>query len=413
MKYSFGLLILIWLALSPGLDAQIAQPIASAITVQADFEGGNVEVVQLDQAMQRLRVMPALREGRGWPCWWSMRVDGLKPGTDLTLEVQAQTRPYRDKSILAHTWCQPQHAWISDDEGMTWSPSPRGTLNSDKQMVYNIPVTRSELRIAWGPPFVTTDAEALLQHIADRVADSQRFELSKTRGGRSVNGIRVGQENAPNQVWVNARQHAWEAGGSHVGRGFMEWIISDAPAAQALRANTCIYFIPIMDVDNVALGAGGKDAQPRDHNRDWADDAIYPEVAAAQKMIRSIHERHGLDAYIDLHNPAPKDPVFFFGPFGFAELPDVTRKKYQHCIELAAKNIREPVAVVPEYRFATYVTTEEERGRMSSGWVRNNLGDHGISVTLETGWNNSAMSVAGYGSIGAGLGRSLAEYLSE
>ena len=414
-RWAVGWLILLQLALSHELvGAEPDQLAAGAteITVHSDFEGGNVEVVQLDQASPRLRIMPALREGRGWPCWWSMRLEGLKAGTELTLEVQAQTRPYSANNVLAHTWCQPNHAWISTDEGKNWSPSPRGKLNADKQMVYKVPVDRSELRIAWGPPFVTSDAEKLLQRIADRLPDAKRFELAKTRDGRPVNGIRVGQENARYQVWVNARHHAWEAGGSHVGRGFMEWISSDAPDAKALLAETCIHFIPIMDVDNVVLGAGGKDAIPRDHNRDWADDSIYPEVAAAQRMIRSIDEHHGLDVYIDLHNPGPKDPVFFFGPFGYAELPEATRKKYQSWLEIAAKNIREPVSVVPEYRFATYVTTEEERGRMSSGWVRNRLGEHGISVTLETGWNEPAMSVEDYSKIGAGLGRSLANYLS-
>jgi hypothetical protein len=393
--------------------ARIIQSIDSRIVVQSDFEGGNIEVVQLDQASQRLRVMPAIREGRGWPCWWSMKVTGLRRGTELTLEVQSQTRPYSQGKVLANTWCQPRHAWISDDGGVTWLPSPRGELNSDKQMVYKIPASRAELSIAWGPPFVTSDAEELLQRIADRFPESKRFELAKTREGRPVNGIRVGSEKARFQVWVNARQHAWEAGGSHVGRGLMEWITSDDPAALALQRKTCIHFIPIMDVDNVVIGAGGKEAQPRDHNRDWADEPIYPEVVAAQTMIRSIQESRGLDVYIDLHNPGPRDPVFFFGPFGYTELQGTTRRNYQRWIEFAAKNIREPVPVIPEYRFATYVTTEEERGRMSSGWVRHCIKDHGISVTLETGWDNLAMSVSGYASIGAGLGRTLAEYLTE
>ena len=412
MHYAIQVLFVFWLAPIAGLwDSALHGQ--ENISVHSDFEGGNVEVVRLDQASRSLRIMPALREGRGWPCWWSMKLEGLEPGTNLTLEVQAQTRPYHENQVLANAWCQPQHAWISEDGGISWSPSPRGQLSSDKQMVYKIPVARSEMRIAWGTPFVTTDAEKLLQEIKDRLPDSNRFELAKTRGGRSVGGIRVGKEDARYQVWVNARQHAWEAGGSHVGRGFMEWIASEDPAAKSLRAETCIHFIPIMDVDNVVLGAGGKDAEPRDHNRDWAAAPIYPEVAAAQNMIRSIHDKHGLDVYIDLHNPGAKDPVFFFGPFDYAQLQGVPRANYQRWIELAAKSIREPVPVVPEYRFATYVTTAEERGRMSSGWVRNQIGDQGISVTLETGWNNVAMSKAGYAGIGAGLAKTLAEYFSE
>ncbi len=357
--------------------------------------------------------MPALRER----AWLAMLVvdatTGLKPGTELTLELQAQTRLQRGQSPREQL-VPTQASWLGSATigGTTWSPSPREIQTQISNGIQDPDCSIGNVH-RMGPPFVTADADKLLEQDSNRIPESKRFELAKTRSGRSVNGIRVGAENARHQVWVNARQHAWEAGGSHVGRGFMEWITGDAPAAKALRAETCIYFVPIMDVDNVVLGAGGKDAVPRDHNRDWAEAPIYPEVAAAQKMIRTIQATHGLDVYIDLHNPGANDPVFFFGPFGYTELSDTPRKKYQRWIEIAAQHIREPVAVQPEYRFATYVTTEEERSRMSSGWVRNQLGDQGISVTLETGWNNSAMTVAGYGAIGAGLARALAEYLSE
>jgi hypothetical protein len=168
-----------------------------------------------------------------------------------------------------------------------------------------------------------------------------------------------------------------------------------------------------MDVDNAAIGAGGKEAVPRDHNRDWAAEPIYPEVAAAQKMIRDIHTKHGLDVFIDLHNPGANDPIFFFGPFAFERMTGLQQRNYQRWIDLAAANITEPMPVKPKYRFATYVTTDEERGRMSSGWVRANTGDSTISVTLETGWNSPLMSVEGYGKVGAGLGRSLAAYIGE
>jgi hypothetical protein len=71
----------------------------------------------------------------------------------------------------------------------------------------------------------------------------------------------------------------------------------------------------------------------------------------------------------------------------------------------------EPVPLFPKYRFATYVTTEEERGRMSSSWVRANTGDGTLSVTLETGWNSPKMSVEGYAKVGENLGLTLKAYL--
>ncbi len=196
-----------------------------------------------------------------------------------------------------------------------------------------------------------------------------------------------------------------------MGRGFIRWYASDE--AKALRAKTCLRYIPIMDVDNAAIGAGGKEAVPRDHNRDWAAEPIYPEVAAAQRMIRDIHTKRGLDVFIDLHNPGADDPIFFFGPFAFERMTGIQQRNYQRWIDIAAASITEPLKVQPKYRFATYVKTDEERGRMSSGWVRANAGDFTISVTLETGWNSPLMSVAGYGKVGAGLGRALAAYLQE
>lgn len=388
----------------------LACTLRAEISVSTDFEGGNAEVVSLDQGTRTLRIMPKLHEGRGWPCWWYLKLYGLPVGQDFTLEVQAQTQPFRESQVLAAAWCQPRHAWLSTD-GETWSPSDAGTLSADKVMIYKLKPTTSKLYLAWGPPFVPSDAEKLLTEIAAKLPESKRFELAKTRDGRPVNGIRIDDENAAHQVWIGSRQHAWEAGGSQVGRGFIRWYASDE--AKALRETTCLHYIPIMDVDNATIGAGGKEAVPRDHNRDWADDPIYPEVAAAQHMIRDIHAKQGLDVFIDLHNPGANDPVFFFGPFAFERMSGIQQRNYQRWINLAATHITTPRPVEPKYRFANYVTTDEERGRMSSGWVRNHTSDITISVTLETGWNSPLMSVEGYSNIGTGLGHALAAYLAE
>jgi hypothetical protein len=394
---------------SLGLLLLLALPLHAELRVRTDFEGGNAEVVKLDQSSRTLRIMPALHEGRGWPCWWFFKLEGLLPGDELTLEVQAQTKPFRDQSVLAAAWCQPRHAWVCRD-GKTWIPTAAGQRGVDKAMIYRIEAGAGPLGVAWGPPFVPSEADRILAHLAATLPEATRFELAKTRDGRPVPGIRIGQTDAPHQVWVGARQHAWESGSSHVGRGFITWYAG--AEAKAMRAKTCLYYIPIMDVDNAALGAGGKDAIPRDHNRDWGDDPIYPEVAAAQRMIRSIHQARGLDVFIDLHNPGSTDPFFFFGPFGFEHMTGIPRRNYQRWIELAAASIVEPIKVAPQYRFATYVKTEEERGRMSSGWVRANTGPATISVTLETAWNNPLMSEEGYGKVGAGLGRALMAYLA-
>lgn len=388
--------------------ALLSTAAAAEMTVSTDFEGGNAEVVTLDAAAARLRIMPALRNDRGWPCWWYLRLDGLTPGQEVTLEVQAQTRPYRESSVLDAAWCQPERAMISADD-IHWTQTPPMTRGANKLAVYRFKAPAARVWAAWGPRFTMKDAEELLASVVEKVPAAMRFDLSATRDGRMVKGVRIGSEDAPFQAWVNARQHAWEAGGSWVGRGFIEWLAS-AEAAE-FRERACVHFIPIMDVDNVTLGAGGKEAVPRDHNRDWSATPVYPEIAAAQKRIREIHAKRGLDVFLDLHNPGAGDKTpFFFGPFGFERLTGIQRRNYTRWMELAAASINGPLPVAPEYRFATYVKTDEERGRMSSGWVRANAGEHTISVTLETAWNNPASTPDGYRAVGRQLAASLAKY---
>lgn len=382
------------------------------LRVVTDFEGGNAEVVVLDQAAGRLRIMPALREGRGWPCWWFLRVDGTSTGQKITLEVQAQTKPYRPETVLAAAWCQPDQAVLSHD-GKTWKQTAQVERSADKVAVYQVQAEGPSLWLAWGPPFVPSTAETVLAEVKEKLGDeAERFELAKTRDGRPVNSIRIGKADAPQQVWVNARQHAWEAGGAWVGRGFVEWIAS--AEAQDFRKHCCVHFIPIMDVDNVTLGAGGKESLPQDHNRDWSEAPYHPEVAAAQKRIAQIQASHGLDVFLDLHNPSAGDRApFFFGPFGFERMTGLQRENYQRWMDLAAAHISGPLKVESKYRYATYVKTEEERARMSSGWARAHGGEGTISITLETAWNTPHSTAENYMLVGAQLARALDAYLKE
>jgi len=80
------------LALSGWLHAEIR--------VSTDFEGGNAEVVSLDQNTKTLRIMPKLHEGRGWPCWWYFRLDGLTLG-----ETNPPSKCRRRPNPLAEIKC--------------------------------------------------------------------------------------------------------------------------------------------------------------------------------------------------------------------------------------------------------------------------------------------------------------------
>ena len=402
--------IVVWIALWGGLSG----PVSGALSVHSDFEGGSGETVSIDSERQAVDLRPTLREGRGWPCWWYVRIEGARSGSAFELTVSGNPGPFRPGgAALAANWAQPLRAAISVDDEV-WTQTPDGTADAKaRTMTYRFSAPADRFWVAWGPPFTPRHGAKLIESLASQLPGSEPFVLATSREGRPVPGIRMGRADAPAAIWVQARQHAWEAGSSWTGRGFSEWVVGDDPMARQLRETTVIFFIPIMDVDNVAQGAGGKEAVPRDHNRDWTAESVYPEVTAAQKRIADLDRASRLRLFIDLHNPGPGDKrSFFFGPFGYDAMEPAVRAGYDRFIHFAAQRIQGPPALEGAYRFATYVRTDEERGRMSSGWVRNHT-DPGraISVTLEAAWNTADNTSDAYRRTGRQLGEAVADYL--
>jgi hypothetical protein len=66
--------------------------------------------------------------------------------------------------------------------------------------------------------------------------------------------------------------------------------------------NTPRFVVPIVDLDGVVLGEQGKDRAPYDHNRDYVEDSMYPEVAA----IKQYADENEVSFAFDFHAPSHK-----------------------------------------------------------------------------------------------------------
>jgi hypothetical protein len=235
--------------------------------------------------------------------------------------------------------------------------------------------------------------------------------LTETREGRKVRALRITPvEGKRPGIWVQARQHAWESGASWVARGFTEWITSDAPEARALREQAEIVIVPIMDVDNAATGNGGKEAAPRDHNRDWDLNPVYPEVASAQELLREWAAAGRLGVFLDLHNPGASDlrPFFFAGPEDL--LTDLGRKNRADFLALAFRHVSDPLPLEEKPRIPGPGYHPLWR-QISGQWVTANGNPQTLAVCLETSWNTPQSTTEGYLTVGRQLGEALAEYI--
>ena len=399
---------------------------ATALTVEADFEGGSVTAVEIDEAARSVSFMPGGDPVRGWPCWWYFRVTGIKPGETITLRLRGSSATVPKESVtspsaplqkpLAAVWAMPAQATFSID-GKVWQHTAAG-VRENEWMIYKLQPNAESGFGAWGPPYRPATAATLVREMSERSPHAKAEELCRSRGGRAVPMLHVMEGPRTDQqrfgVWVQARQHAWESGSSWVSQGFAEWLVSDDADAAWLRQHAEVFLVPIMDIDNTATGNGGKDAQPQDHNRDWSPQPHWNEVAAAQRRVGDLISQGRMDVFLDLHNPAPGDPTFFF-IMPAEELPEPMVGLRDRFIKLAYGRISKlkplvPMSSKPKVTGASYHPLWRQ---ISANWVSVHGNPHTVSLCLETIWNSPRSTTEGYRAVGGALAASVREYLAE
>ncbi len=356
----------------------------------------------IDPDTQKISFQPANHQNRGWACWWCFKLEGVNLRNKVTLQLHSPS-----------SFGRPTRAMFSYD-GVNWSHTDAGKT-SGADVVYQHRPKRSTVWYAWGPPLQLSHAQELVKQIAEAKVGANAFELCKTREGRSVpalrwTSVRKNLSRRPG-VWIEARQHAWESGSSWVCRGLLEWLSSTNAAAVRLRTQAQIYVVPIMDVDNVEIGAGGKNQIPHDHNRDWSDKPIYASVAAAQKLIKQMDAGQELDLFIDLHNPAPRDSKPFFYAPPKTHLPAkrtaAQTRFHKTCLSFLGK---QPLGFSERLRISGPGYHPLWRA-ISKNWVAQNTADHVVALTLETSWNTPNSTQQGYLDYGAALGEAIEKFL--
>lgn len=386
------------------------------LAVIADFEGASVRDVEVDEQERSVSFAPGGDPKRGWPCWWYFRIDGIGVDEEITLKLRGSKAAIENEKPLAATWAMPAQATYSVD-GESWLHTAPGERQGE-WMIYKLKPNAPSLYVAWGPPYTPKSAEKFVRDIGERSSHATAMVLCRSRAGRPVPmlHVREGLRESKDRfgVWVQARQHAWESGSSWVAQGFAEWIIGDDPNAAWLRQHADIFVIPIMDVDNTATGNGGKNALPHDHNRDWSPEPHWNETKAAQQMVMDLIAEDRMDVFLDLHNPAPGDPSFFYIlPQELLDEPIIDLR--DRFIHLAYEKIRQikpmiPMSSRPKVTGASYHPLWRQ---ISANWVSMNGNADTVSLCLETTWNSPKSTTTGYRAVGASLASAVREYLAE
>lgn len=172
--------------------------------------------------------------------------------------------------------------------------------------------SRDTVWVAYTIPYTLSRLERLLREIGSHPEVSIET-LGRTVRGRplylvTVSGPRPPEPERP-VVWIVARQHAFEAGGSWSVEGLLRRLTSDDPEAALIRRNITFRICPMQNPDGVVEGGTRFNARGVDLNRNWHDSAplsdnmeTAPEIALVKRALRSWRESNRLDLWINIHN---------------------------------------------------------------------------------------------------------------
>jgi len=304
--------VLSLLALALALPASGA---AAEIVINRNFEGASLGTVEkLGEAQFRLHVAGQYDErGRNRQASWIyFRMDHVA-GRDLTLTFTDYVGEYNDKpgacAMTANT------IPVYSEDGRTWRHFPAMEWNdAAKEATLHFHAEGDTLWIAHIPPYTHGDLLHLLGEI-DRSPHARIEVIGKTVQGRDLHLVTVTDLSVPDDakkvVWLQARQHAWEAGTSQVLEGALRFVTSDDEKARELRRRVVFKFTPMVDPDGCANGGVRFNANGYDVNRHWDEVdlrdkeklRVMPEIWYVKRAVYAqMDSTHPIDLMVNMHN---------------------------------------------------------------------------------------------------------------
>lgn len=121
----------------------------------------------------------------------------------------------------------------------------------------------------------------------------------------------------------------------------------------------------------------------------------WPEVRAAMAEIDRMHERSGLDVFVDLHNPGMYDPKTYYLTSPGANKTEIGRRNLARFMGASRAEMTGPLELRTEQKIAGSKYTSGWQA-MSQNWVTARTSGHALAFTLEAAWNHPSSTTEGY-----------------
>ena len=316
LRFIVQRLTLIVFLLVVSANAQTTAP----VIFNTNFEGGSLGKIE---RLSDTHFVCAVRgeqnyEGRNRQAsWYYFRMDNVL-GRDITIELTdiVGEYNYRPGARAIRKTTVPVFSY----DGRNWQHFDTTDWDvKTTRAILRFRPTHESIWIAHIQPYTTRDLQRLLDAVStsphlcvETIGESAQGHdlllLTVTNFDRSDTHKKV--------VWLIARQHAWESGGSFVAEGAIRFILSEDPEARQLRDQVIFKFIPMADPDGVVRGGVRFNANGYDLNRHWDEVDLrnpkylkaMPEIWYMKKaIVNYARTEHPIDLLLYLHNEESND----------------------------------------------------------------------------------------------------------
>jgi murein tripeptide amidase MpaA len=294
------------------------QTTADAISIDAGFDSGNIEVLSIDGASARLAISRD-HESEFFQ-WFHFRVGGCA-GRPLELKITGLAAAAYPDGWIGYRAC------VSEDRDYWARAETRYDAGVDGgTMTIRYTPESAACWFAYFAPYSMERHHDLVAEIAGCDGVTHRV-LGRSLDGQPIDCLSLGE--GDKQIWLIARQHPGESMAEWWIEGALEMLTDPAdPHARALRQRCRFHVVPNCNPDGSRRGHLRTNAAGVNLNREWHEPsaARSPEVLA----IRNAMDESGVHFAMDVHGDEAIPAVFFAGFEGIPGWTEAQGEAYRN-----------------------------------------------------------------------------------
>lgn len=336
-----------------------------------DLESGNMGLIERTSSFEWTLTLRDdngdCRLPRTFRGWWYVRLADVPTGTPVTITLQEQG--WNDYYVPVYSYDQ-----------VTWHRFEETQVTQPQTAALRIEASfqKPEVFLARFYPYPYSRLNALLRELCAVEGGTPKSltgdgtpecdtSLLKVRNagytpqGRAISALEItsratfsGSMPPKERIWLHARTHPGETGGSFVIEGALRFLLGDSMEARWLRERYIFHIVPMHNVDGVVVGNYRTTPASENLELGWVRNMAQPlelashaphEVKLLHALARDATSAGGaLTLALNLHSShSPPDMRAFFFPHfgprekGYAEEEAVLWQKQVAFMELTAR----------------------------------------------------------------------------